>query len=170
MQHGIDQLAFPGQFEFGLPSLLALGRFADGAADGRNEPVQTIFEHVIGGAALDGFNGRFFANTAGYENEGKSGSPLLGQFQCVFSIEGGKRIVAQDEIETVLSQSLFVFGSRADADHLTGDSLLLEKGAHQFGIARIIFQMQNSQRCLFGVFHFPSTRRSSLLSAHGRAT
>ena len=93
---------FQGRFRLAPFSLLL--SFAHGALDGRDELGEAVFEHIIGGAALEGFYGQFLAQRAGHEDERHVGALVFGDGQRGEAVEARQAVIGEDDIGTVMGE------------------------------------------------------------------
>ena len=76
--------------------------------------------------------------------KGISGRIIDRQFQCRNAVEGGKGIIGQDQVKTILLQRSQEISPRFHAGHLTGNTLCLELGLNELCVLRIVFKVQNA--------------------------
>ena len=69
-----------------------------------HQPREACLQNVIGGANLEGFNRNFFAQCSRDENEGHIRASIFGKPQCGETIERGKCIVRQNQINVSIKR------------------------------------------------------------------
>ena len=147
----LELVAVHAALRFGPTEAGVLFHLQHGAAHGGHQPPQPFFQHVVGGAALEGFNRPFLAHRAGQQDErhGREFFPHEGQRRQ--PVETGQREIGEDQIKLSPVQRLDELrpaGHQRDAE---GDALTFERAPDQFRVGRLILEMQDTERG----FHSP---------------
>ena len=132
-----------------------------------------MFDHVVGWASFEGFDGVFLADRAGDENERNIRGEAYGIVERRESVVGGEGVVAEDDIRLLLRQVLQETGPVVHIDDVAVDILGVEARPDEFDVAWIVFEIENAEwRFHDGTFpccdesEKPSSERSGLVD-HG---
>lgn len=137
-------LAFPQRLGGHLGFPPAAG-FFERPPDRRDQPVQPVFEHVIGRAVAQGRDRFFLAHRAGDENEGNV--PLLGadQVQGLMSVKAGHAVVGEHHVRRAGEQQSLKRRGILREVQIALQPFLAQRLTDQLRVQRLIFEMQNGE-------------------------
>ena len=103
-----------------------------------------MFEHVIGGAVAERFDGGILLERPRHEDEWDFRGVLAGQFQGMESAEAGQGAVGENQVEVPLLQIMDNLFAALTTDGFAIDPVVDEQLADEFAIVQGIFQVKNS--------------------------
>ena len=125
---------------------LALMALAQGPLHRGREPLHAVLEHVIVSAGMERLDRAVLADVAGNENERDFGPDFPRDLQRLGAVELAEGKIRQDKVEVSATDFLTERLARGDEGDFGLGPLLPEEQTHEFGIAGIVFQVENSHR------------------------
>jgi hypothetical protein len=143
---------------FGASKRRALFALAQGPLDRGHEPGEALFHHVIGRPLFQSLNGGFLPQRPRDEDERQLRAALLRESERREAIEGGQRIIAQDQIK---GPPLERFHERLAGLHplpRARDPGARQHGFNQLRVVGIVFDQQDPVHLIHAL---PSSRSGS---------
>src|SRR5690606_12579821 len=107
------------------------------------QPLQPVFEDVVGRAALERFDGALLAERARHEDERYAWAQLLCDSQCCQTVESREGVVGEHEVDVSVGERVTISPFSADVPPVDLESVLLQLELDELGVARIVLEQDD---------------------------